>query len=279
MKQADLIIKDFMITNEEFRLIKDEKYRGLLRTSPTPPLNELAKYYDSSAYISHSDNSKGIINTLYYWVKNYNLNKKYSLLKKEASGNKILDYGCGTGEFVNFLNQKNLNAFGFEPNKNAFEIASKKLSDKYFQTSEILETEKFDIITLWHVLEHVPNLFEEIERLKNGLNKNGKLFVAVPNYESYDAEYYKEFWAAYDTPRHLWHFSQNAIHQIFNDFGMIVEKIYPMWFDAFYVSMLSEKYKKRNIGFLRAIALGSVSNLKAIQNGQFSSLIYQIKIK
>lgn len=267
------------MTGEEFRLEKVEKYTGLLRTTPTPSIENLTKYYESDAYISHQDDAKGLMNQLYYWVKKYNLNYKFKLLKKNIEGNKILDYGCGTGEFVSFLQHKNCDAFGFEPNENAFKIAAEKIPNKVFQTSELLEKEKFDAITLWHVLEHIPNLFETIQRLKNALKPNGKLFIAVPNYASYDAEFYDNYWAAYDVPRHLWHFSQNAMNEIFDEFGMIVEHTYPLWFDAFYVSLLSEKHKGSSLGILRAPLVGLISNLKAEQNGQFSSIIYQIGVK
>ena len=279
MKHSDYILKDFLVTGEKFNLKNHYEIDGLLKTEPSPPNHLLSKYYESDAYISHSDSSKGMINTLYYWVKNYSLKKKFSLISQASQGKKILDYGCGTGEFVSFLNSKKMNAFGFEPNTNAFKIAKEKNPERIFNSNQILKNEKFDVITLWHVLEHVPDLNEVIEQLKNSLNPDGKLFVAVPNYASFDAEYYQEFWAAYDVPRHLWHFNQKSMQTLFNNFGMIIEKVHPMWFDAFYVSLLSEKYKRSSLGFLKAMCIGFISNVKAMNSGEFSSLIYQIQVK
>ena len=272
-------VKDFLVSHEEFTLVKDNDFPGLLKTYPVPASEKLPDYYKSNEYISHSDSSKGFVNKLYYRVKRYNLTSKYNLIQNSISGNQILDYGCGTGDLVAYLSSKNMDAFGFEPNPIAHTIAFKKNPKKIYTNSDFLDTSNFDAITLWHVLEHLPNLHQEILRLKNALNPNGKMFVAVPNYESYDATYYKEFWAAYDVPRHLWHFNSAAMKKLFEQFGMIIENIIPMYFDAYYVSMLSEKYKESSVGFLRAMLIGTISNLKAVKTGQYSSLIYQIGVK
>ena len=279
MKQTNKFYQDYLVSNEKFQLKPVDKYPGLLKTFPFPPSDQLSKYYESEDYISHSDNSKGLINQLYYWVKSYNLKHKYKLIKKATQGTKVLDYGCGTGEFVRYLNTQNLNAIGFEPNPVAFKIASEKDENNFYSNSGFLDHQKFDVITLWHVLEHIPNLFEELARLKNALNPNGKLFIAVPNYESFDAQYYQEYWAAYDVPRHLWHFNQTSFSKIADEFGMVIESIHPMIFDSFYASLLSEKYKGNSFGLLKAFGIGLISNLKAMKNGQFSSLIYQLKLK
>lgn len=279
MKQPNKFYQDYLVTNEKFQLIPVDKYPGLLKTFPFPPSDQLSKYYESEDYISHSDDAKGLVNQLYYWVKSYNLKHKHKLIKKATQGTKVLDYGCGTGEFVRYLNSQNLNAIGFEPNPVAFKIASEKDENNFYSNSEFLDNQKFDVITLWHVLEHIPNLFEELARLKNALNPNGNLFIAVPNYESFDAQYYQEYWAAYDVPRHLWHFNQTSFFKIANEFGMVIESIHPMIFDSFYASLLSEKYKGSSLGLLRAFGIGLRSNLKAIKTGQFSSLIYQLRLK
>lgn len=279
VKQSDKFYKDFLISQEKFTLKEDEKYSGLLQTYPIPPLEKLEEYYESEHYISHSDEATGVFNRLYYKVRKYNLNHKYELIKNLNNVQKVLDYGCGTGEFVTFLNEKNLNAKGFEPNPNAFKIAKQKNENAFYNKLEILNKEKFDVISLWHVLEHIPNMFEALSQIKNALNENGRIFIAVPNYESFDAKYYQEFWAAYDVPRHLWHFNQESLANILNDFGMIIETTHPMIFDSFYVSLLSEKYKNNPFGFIRAFFIGLISNLKAMKSGEYSSLIYQIKQK
>lgn len=279
MKQPNKFYQDYLVSNEKFQLKPVDKYPGLLKTFPFPPADLLSKYYESEDYISHSDDAKGLVNQLYYWVKNYNLKHKHKLITKASNGINVLDYGCGTGEFVRYLNSQNLNTIGFEPNPVAFKIASEKDKYNFYSSSDFLDEKKFDVITLWHVLEHIPNLFEELERITNALNSDGKLFIAVPNYESFDAQYYQEYWAAYDVPRHLWHFNQASFSKIADEFGMVIESIQPMIFDSFYASLLSEKYKGSSLGLLKAFGIGLRSNLKAIKTGQFSSLIYQLKLK
>ncbi|MXV37170.1 methyltransferase domain-containing protein [Flavobacteriaceae bacterium Ap0902] len=280
MKQIPKQVKDFLVSHEEFELKKSTQYDELLYTYPTPPLEKLGAYYESDDYISHEDNAQGIMNKLYYWVKQYNLKFKKDLFP--VSKNKklrTLDYGCGTGDFVQYLNRYNYDAYGLEPNPKAFALASKKNPAKIFRDSSLILKEKFDVITLYHVLEHIPNLEEEINNIINALSPDGKLFIAVPNYKSFDATYYKEYWAAYDVPRHLWHFSEKTIVGIFSQFGMVIESIYPLWFDSFYISLISEKYKRNKLGFITAPIIGLISNLKACRTGEYSSKIYQITKK
>lgn len=271
--------KDHLLSHEIFELKKHTKYKELLCTTPLPDLEDLGRYYESDDYISHSDEAKGLMDKIYYFVKKRNLKFKLDIVHKSNHNKKTLDYGCGTGAFAAYLNENQFDAYGFEPNEKAKKLAQEKIGKNKILNHSELKNHQFDVITLWHVLEHIPNLFDEIEFLKSILNQNGKLIIAVPNYKSYDAQFYQNFWAAYDVPRHLWHFSPKAIQNIFADFGMILEKEYPMIFDAFYVSMLSEKYKQNSLGIFRAFFIGLFSNLKAQKSGQFSSKIYQFKRK
>jgi len=171
-----------------------------------------------------------------------------------------------------------LEFFGTEPDLGARTIAAKKgiILQEDLAKIEIL---KFDVITLWHVLEHVENLQEYIAELENLLSNNGRLIIAVPNYKSNDAKYYKEHWAAFDVPRHLWHFSQTSIAKLFADVDMIVEKTLPMKFDSYYVSLLSEKYKSGKMNPIKSFYKGFLSNFKAKATNEYSSLIYVIKNK
>jgi len=274
-KQTIIKLKDHFLSQEEFVLYKNEEF-GFLETHPQP-LENLAKYYESKDYISHTDSQKTRFEEIYQFVKNYNIRYKFAKLKNKKSSAKLLDYGCGTGDFLLYAKNKNLNVFGIEPNECALKITRKKIGENNASNRSIRElNEKFDFITLWHVLEHIPDLYEFIEQLKSKLNPGGKIFIAVPNYRSFDAKFYKEFWAAYDVPRHLWHFSPDNLRNLFNSFGMKIEKKHPLWFDSYYVSMLSEKYKKSSFGFLRAIFIATFSNLVGIFNGNYSSVIYQI---
>ncbi len=284
--------KDFTVSNEVFSLLRDESL-GLLITSPQPKLEKLSKYYESGNYISHTDSNKSLIDKLYQKVKKFAIKKKLTLINKQTSKENrdktILDIGCGTGDFLLACKQGRWNVVGVEPNKNARVLAKSKLeiltsnytvlNNQYPKIHETVNTveEQFDVITLWHVLEHIPNLEKYIIQLKKLLKPNGTLIIAVPNYKSYDAKYYKEFWAAYDVPRHLWHFSQKSISLLFKKENMKVAKTLPMKFDSYYVSLLSEKYKTGKSNLFKAFFIGLKSNFKALSSKEYSSLIYVLK--
>lgn len=275
-KNYFLICKDHSVTKEEFKLIKDE-HSEMLITTPQPDIKDLYKYYESEDYISHTDSKRSLIEKLYQIIKQYSLHKKLKIINRfsEVKGS-LLDVGAGTGDFLLCSKKGGWEIQGIEPNDKARKLAKEKGVDLLEDITQITN-EKFDIITLWHVLEHVPDLDNYIFKLKALLKDNGTLVVAVPNYKSYDAQHYKEFWAAFDVPRHLWHFTKKSIQSLFSKSNMKVVKILPMVFDSFYVSLLSEKYKKSKINYFKAFYIGSVSNIKAIANGNYSSLIYIIK--
>ena len=274
--------KDHTVSRETFSLLLDPN-SDLLITSPKPGNNELMKYYESEDYISHTDSKKSILDRVYQIIKNYTIKQKIKLINAQAISDKsILDIGCGTGDFLYACNNNGWKVKGIEPNDKARNLALKKLSSESFLVRDIQdilinEKETYDVITMWHVLEHVPNLQEYISNLKQLLKPNGTLIIAVPNYKSHDADYYKNFWAAYDVPRHLWHFSRKSIKHIFQRNNFKVSKVIPMKFDSFYVSLLSEKYKSGKSNPINAFYRGIVSNLKARQTGEYSSLIYLIK--
>ena len=265
---------DYTVSNESYEIMYNQEY-DLLVTSPVP--SNLEKYYLSNSYISHTDSKKTLIDKIYQIVKNYSLKRKLHLINSFNTEEKtILDIGAGTGDFLKICSKNNWLITGVEPSKIARELAYKK---GVFLEEDIskIEDKKFDVITLWHVLEHVPNLFEFITTIEKLLKPNGKLVIAVPNFNSYDAKHYKEFWAAYDVPRHLWHFSQTSIQKIFINFNLSTEKIVPMKFDSFYVSMLSEKYKTKKSNYMKAFYIGLLSNFKAKKTKEYSSLIYILK--
>ncbi len=266
--------KDYSVSGESFELTFDED-KQMLITTPQP--ESLNKYYESEDYISHTDASKSLVDKIYQVVKKYSLAKKLVLIESLSSDSKkLLDVGAGTGDFLSIAKNNKWNVFGVEPNTRANQLASKKGLQLFANIEELGET-NFDVITLWHVLEHLPNLESQIEKFKALLSDNGTLIIAVPNYKSYDAKKYGAYWAAYDVPRHLWHFSQSAIKRLFSNVDMEVVKTKPMIFDSFYVSLLSEKYKTGKQNFLRGFISGLKSNLSAINTGEYSSLIYIIK--
>ncbi len=272
--------KDYTVSNELFTLLLDQK-SDLLITSPQPNLQDLPKYYESTAYISHTDANKSFFDKMYQFAKNYAIKKKLKMIASlvHSKTKSILDVGCGTGEFLLACQNNNWNVTGIEPNNQARTLAQKKLkASPLFSDIENLDKEtKFDVITLWHVLEHIPNLEDYISILKNHLKPQGSFVIAVPNYKSYDAHHYGKFWAAYDVPRHLWHFSQKAIKLLFSKIDMQVKKTIPMKLDSFYVSLLSEKYKNRKSKPLTAFFIGLKSNWNAKRTKEYSSLIYILK--
>ncbi|WP_232829129.1 class I SAM-dependent methyltransferase [Aureibaculum luteum] len=272
--------KDYTVSHETFSISID-KESELLVTTPQPKEEDLGKYYESEDYISHSDTKKSVVDKLYHSVRNYTIKKKVKLINSfNADEKAILDIGAGTGDFLAACKNDGWKVTGVEPNEKAVEILNSKLGGSRVQIfSDIneLNSESYDVITMWHVLEHVPNLKEYIAKLKLLLKPNGTLIVAVPNFKSFDANHYKEFWAAYDVPRHLWHFSRKSISDLFGQENMKVEKVLPMKFDSFYVSLLSEKYKTGKSNLVKAFWVGLKSNSKARSSKEYSSLIYVIK--
>ncbi len=276
-----LTLKDYSVSGEEFKLLYNSEM-DMLETFPQPKLENLSKYYESSNYISHTDSKESVVEKLYQKVKRVALKNKLKLINSlNSQGKDILDVGCGTGEFLLTCKNDNWNLAGVEPNTNAKCLAEQKLNKnstfKIVDDIDKIELQQFDVITLWHVLEHIPNLDEYISKLKLLLKPNGVLIVAVPNYKSFDALYYKKYWAAFDVPRHLWHFSKKSIQLLFFQKNLNIEKILPMYFDSFYVSLLSEKYKSGKNNFIKAFLLGLYSNVKAMYSKEYSSLIYVIR--
>jgi 2-polyprenyl-3-methyl-5-hydroxy-6-metoxy-1,4-benzoquinol methylase len=270
---------DQTVSRETFSLVKCLSC-GFVFTNPRPFAAELGKYYKSEDYISHSDTSKGFINSTYQTVRKYTLLKKLQLISRYFKTGNVLDIGCGTGDFLKTMKDAKWEVQGVEPDADARRIASEKLGTSVLNESEMqgLPNEHFHVITMWHVLEHVPDLNKRVEELKRLLKPNGLIIVAVPNRDSLDAKIYGNLWAAYDVPRHLYHFRPKDIELLFKNHGMRVTGIKPMVFDSFYVSMLSEKAKSGKTNLIRSTWNGLRSNLSAMVNGKtYSSQIYIIR--
>lgn len=271
-----LTVKDFSVSQETFDLYHDETL-DMLITSPQPDENNLPAYYESDDYISHTDGKRSLFEKAYHFVKNIALKNKLDLINNlHPEKGSLLDIGAGTGDFLTAAKNNGWAIMGIEPSEKAKNIAINK-GVSFSEKSQNLENHSFDIITMWHVLEHVPNLDTQIKELKRLLKPNGTIIIAVPNFNSYDAKHYGKFWAALDVPRHLWHFSKTAIKLLFEKEGMKLIKVLPMKFDAFYVSLLSEKYKSGKMNFAKAFLVGLKSNFNAKSNLEFSSHIYVIK--
>lgn len=250
-------------------------------TQNAPSEASMGDYYKSEDYISHTDTAKGLVNRLYRTVRNYSINQKKKLISKATGLKKgtLLDVGSGTGYFAAAMSGNGWTVTALEPDDGARRVAMEQHSLSELPVTELfnLLEKKFDAITLWHVLEHVHDLKRYISTFKNLLSENGKLFIAVPNYLSHDAQKYGEYWAAYDVPRHLYHFTPHTMKTLMKEHGLKIVDIKPMWFDSFYVSLLSTKYKNGSTNWFDALWTGLVSNIKAMSDvKKCSSVIYII---
>jgi 2-polyprenyl-3-methyl-5-hydroxy-6-metoxy-1,4-benzoquinol methylase len=271
-----LTVKDNSVSKETFELLHDENL-DLLITSPAPSEDDLDRYYESDDYISHTDGKRSVFEKAYHFIKNIALKNKLALINDlQKSKGSLLDIGAGTGDFLLVAKSNGWKTVGIEPSEKAKSIAQRKGVELKSNLSDF-ENHSFDVITMWHVLEHVPDLENQIKELKRLLKPDGSIIIAVPNFKSYDANYYKEFWAAFDVPRHLWHFSKTAIEKLFEKEDLKLKKILPMKFDSFYVSLLSEKYKTGKMNYIKAFYIGLKSNLKAKKDFEYSSHIYVLK--
>jgi 2-polyprenyl-3-methyl-5-hydroxy-6-metoxy-1,4-benzoquinol methylase len=275
-KKHFLTVTDYSVSKETFELYYDQDL-DLLITSPQPSPENLGRYYESNDYISHTDSKRSLFEKAYHFVKGIALKNKLNLINNCSSikGN-LLDIGAGTGDFLLTAKQNGWNTIGVEPSEKAKGIAIGK-GIKFSNSTNELESNSFNVITMWHVLEHVPNLDLQIKELKRLIKPNGTIIIAVPNFKSYDAKYYGKFWAAFDVPIHFWHFSKTAIKLLFEKENVKLEKVLPMKFDSFYVSLLSEKYKNGKMNFVKAIWIGLLSNIKANRSSEHSSHIYVLK--
>ncbi|WP_396156248.1 class I SAM-dependent methyltransferase [Flavobacterium sp.] len=268
-------VRDYSVSKEIFELHHNPEY-DLLITFPKPSIEKLPSYYESEDYISHTDGKRTLFERMYHLIKNIALKNKVKLINAQSKKGTLLDIGAGTGDFLVVAKKEGWQTTGIEPSEKAKGIAVNK-GVKFAESLSSLENNSFDIITMWHVLEHVPNLEEYIIELKRLLKPTGTIVIAVPNFKSFDAQYYGKFWAAYDVPRHIWHFSKTGIEKLFSEKELRLVEVLPMKFDSFYVSLLSEKYKTGKMNFIKAFFVGLKSNSNGKQTKEYSSHIYVIK--
>jgi 2-polyprenyl-3-methyl-5-hydroxy-6-metoxy-1,4-benzoquinol methylase len=274
--------KDYSLTTEDFQIIQCANCT-LEYTDPAPSKEAITPYYNFPSYISHTDTKEGLVNKMYHKVRNHTLTQKTNWVQSLFTGHKgqLLEVGAGTGAFAHSMLKKGWKVTALEPDVSSRQKALENYDINLLPIEELfhLEPAKYEVITLWHVLEHVHDLNSYMKIFHSLLKPNGRLIIAVPNYTSYDAGYYKKYWAAYDVPRHLYHFSPLSMHYLAKKHKMSIVQKLPMWFDSFYVSLLSEKYKQSGmIGMIRAFFIGCISNLTALSNvDRGSSMIYEIK--
>ncbi len=271
--------KDYLVSGESFDIVECSICQ-LRLTNPFPEKTDIGTYYESDEYISHSDESKGLFNFIYIMVRTYMLGRKRKIVKRSfgsSSGN-LLDIGCGTGHFLNKMKDHDWNVKGVDASPKVQVIVRDKFGIDIESPDEWMNSEeKYDVITCWHSLEHVHEPWDYLQKIKQQLNENGILLVALPNYDSTDSKKYGANWAAYDTPRHLYHFTPVSMKKMMNHNGFDVKKYFRMNFDPFYVSILSAKHKRTSLltGILNGLISWSVSVFK---KEKCSSLIYIMKV-
>lgn len=267
---------DYFVSGQEFEIVSCRGC-GLKITRNAPDEKNIGKYYQSEKYISHSDTSKGLVNMVYHRVRHIMLGRKRNLVRKEVESGHIMDIGAGTGYFLNEMKQHGWEVTGTEQSPEAREFAMKEFGLTVHPPEELfrLRKESFDVITLWHVLEHIHDLNENMKVYFRLLKPEGRLIIAVPNYTSFDARHYRESWAAWDVPRHVWHFSPEHMKDLGKKHGFRIHRMKSMPFDSFYVSILSEKYRKSSMAIIKGIIYGKISWLYSLlSTRKGSSVIY-----
>ncbi|MEE4196464.1 MAG: class I SAM-dependent methyltransferase [Bacteroidales bacterium] len=279
--KSTIHLKDYSISKEHFEIWKCRQC-SFLFTQNIPDEESIGTYYASEEYISHSDTKKGIVNRLYHIARKIMLGKKYRLIKKTSSGKNILDIGCGTGYFLNHMQKKGFQTLGVEVSEQARNFGKQHFGLNILPPEKLLQeeiTQKFKVITLWHVLEHVYQPETYLKKISNRMDDDGILILALPNPASYDAQHYQQFWAGYDVPRHLWHFTPQTITQLTSKFFTII-KLKRLPLDSFYNSILSETYRNKKLAFIRGSFIGFIAFLYGLFNRKkSSSVIYVLKKK
>ncbi len=271
--KTEFKIRDHFLTKEVFSVVKQSE--GVMKTEPDLDEKTLSKYYESNKYLSHKK-GKGVVELLYSFFSKQMLNLKFNMIKKHINKKSlIVDFGCGRGGFLSFLAQKNFNVVGVENNDNAIKECSKK-KIKTYKSFKGLKN-KIDAIVFWHSFEHLSNPKEVVGHIKRLVSNNSIVVIALPNNMSFDAKYYRGFWAAYDVPRHRFHYSNYGITKTMKEFGFVCVNKKPLCLDSFYISMISEKYKNNKLFFFKGLIVGLLSNLSAFFNSNYSSSVFVFK--
>ncbi|GAB4395352.1 MAG: class I SAM-dependent methyltransferase [Microscillaceae bacterium] len=275
-----LQVPDYAISQETFSLVQCKEC-GFCFTNPRPAPAEIGFYYASEEYISHSNRRRGLFSQLYQWVRQKALVEKKALIHQQTGfqpeqAMRLLDYGCGTGEFLYTMHRAGWRAYGVEPaqiaRQQAIQLTGLPIYPNLWQAP--FEEKKYDVITLWHVLEHVHALLQTMAQLRKLLRPGGAMLLALPNRAAEEAAVFGKYWAAYDVPRHLYHFDSWDVQKLALRFDLRLVQTFPMYYDAYYVSLLSEKYRSGYLNYWAGLQQGWLSNRNAGRSGHYSSLIY-----
>jgi 2-polyprenyl-3-methyl-5-hydroxy-6-metoxy-1,4-benzoquinol methylase len=272
---AFLKAKDHLLTHETFNIFRCHSC-DFRFTQDTPSAEVIGKYYQSLDYISHSDTRKGLMNKLYHFGRTFMLKKKYRMVRTVAKGKNILDIGCGTGYFPAFMKQKGYKVSGVEADPKARAFAEKEFDLRVYSPEDFINHRiegKFDVITLWHVLEHLDDFNLYVDRILEYLSTGGSLVIALPNCNALDARHYKASWAGYDVPRHLWHFTPSTLKLLAEKHALEVRKMKPLMLDPFYNSMLSEKYRGNRAFMFFGTVIGKLAYIESLFDVRKSSSV------
>lgn len=271
-------LKDYFLSQEAFSILECPQC-GLLFTEPRPAPDAIGKYYQSEDYYSHQQNKKGVVPRLYEFVKSFNIKHKTAMAIDGLPQGRLLDIGCGVGDFLVHVKQQGWEIQGIEPSADAKQIAQSRLGFLPKDPLEYaqLEEASFDVITMWHVLEHIDDLHFQTSEILRLLKPGGRLIIAIPNFQSFDCQYYKDKWAAWDVPRHLNHFSQQTLQSIITSVGFQTIDTQRLIWDAYYISFMSERFLGHSFPLVRGAWTGLRSNIKARKNGMYSSLVYRFR--
>ena len=273
-----LQLKDYFLSKEDFAIMECP-HCGLRFTHPRPAPEVIGKYYQSEEYYSHQQNKKGLVPRIYEFVKTFNIKHKASLAVGGLTQGQLLDIGCGVGDFLVYVKKQGWEVQGIEPSDDARKIAETRLGfmPKSPSESSIFEDHSFDVITMWHVLEHIDDLHFQTSEIVRLLKPGGRLIIALPNFQSFDCQYYKEKWAAWDVPRHLNHFAPDVLRGMFSSLGFQVIDTQKLIWDSYYISFMSECFLGHAIPLVRGAWVGLRSNWMARHNGMYSSLVYRFQ--
>lgn len=273
-----LELKDYFLSQEEFKIMECP-HCGLRFTVPRPAPEVIGKYYQSDEYFSHQQNKKGLVPRIYEFVKSFNIKYKASLATAGIPHGCLLDIGCGVGDFLAYVQKQGWEVQGIEPSDAAKKIAESRLGflPKAPTAYDSFPDQTFDVITMWHVLEHVDDLHFQTSEIIRLLKPGGRLIIALPNFQSFDCQYYKDKWAAWDVPRHLNHFAPDVLRGLFTSLGFQVIDTQRLRWDSYYISYMSERFLGHAFPLLRGAWVGLRSNCKACHNGMYSSLVYRFQ--
>jgi 2-polyprenyl-3-methyl-5-hydroxy-6-metoxy-1,4-benzoquinol methylase len=277
-----LTVPDRFNPKEKFQLVKCNGC-GFVFLSPRPDEESIGAYYQSEAYQPHQEKASSFNEKIYRWVRNRNVRYKRRIIERIVEKGNLLDYGCGTGEFLLEMQQAGWQTIGYEPAEKAAKIAREYGLQMIQNLSEIKS--KLNVITMWHVLEHVHQANELLEKIHQVLDPEGMLIIAVPNRLSFEAQMYRSNWVAWDAPRHLYHFTPADMARLLDKHSFQIVDHKMLYFDPWYNALLSASLETSGkngpikiVALFKALLFGKLSMFFGmLDKKRASSVIYLAK--